>query len=399
MIASETRETPSLRPGFLAAFLCVLTLAALSGTEAGAVGRGALESAVAQYLRVEQLPLANPTDGQVLGYDSATKRAVWQDSSATIGGSLGATDNVLLRSDGTGGVTAQGSDATMDDSELLDLTATGALALGTGANDPRLVRTATDTVSVQDGSANYGSLNAQTINLTDGANNRMIISNAVPYINMGSAVRVGWSSTSTSGALDTALSRLAAETLFVENGSGSGAQLVASNVRSTSGGSASVPSYAHNSNTNCGLWFNANGVTPSLATVGRPSFTAGHQVTLTDNTATTIATIALASGARCGGTVNWSVDVTDGTDHQVVTGSFTFSAVDKAGTLTSDVDADATVSTAASAGTCTVTPTILDGTNQISLQITADTSLSPTAMLVRFNMDLSGTSAATVTLP
>lgn len=132
MIASETRETPSLRPGFLAAFLCVLTLAALSGTEAGAVGRGALESAVAQYLRVEQLPLANPTDGQVLGYDSATKRAVWQDSSATIGGSLGATDNVLLRSDGTGGVTAQGSDATMDDSELLDLGSTGILAVSGG---------------------------------------------------------------------------------------------------------------------------------------------------------------------------------------------------------------------------------------------------------------------------
>ena len=99
---TETRETPRCRAGFFGAFLCVLTLAALSGTEAGAVGRGALESAVAQYLRVEQLPVVAPTNGQALAYDSSTKRAVWT-TITTSGDIEGVTAGAGLTGGGTSG--------------------------------------------------------------------------------------------------------------------------------------------------------------------------------------------------------------------------------------------------------------------------------------------------------
>lgn len=54
---------------------------------------------------------------------------------ATVGGSLGATDNQLVRTDGTGGATAQGSAVSLDDSGnltgIVGLTATGTVEGGT----------------------------------------------------------------------------------------------------------------------------------------------------------------------------------------------------------------------------------------------------------------------------
>ncbi len=124
----------------------------------------------------------------------------------------------------------------------------------------------------------------------------------------------------------------------------------------------------------------------------------GGSITLTDNVATTICTIALASGARVGGTIHYSIDVTDNTDHQVRTGSVDFAAVDKATTLTSQITENDTQAVAVSAGTLTDAWSISDGTNAISIQVTADSSLTPTSMVIRFELSLFG-SAATVTVP
>lgn len=124
----------------------------------------------------------------------------------------------------------------------------------------------------------------------------------------------------------------------------------------------------------------------------------GGATTLTDNTATSLFTIALASGAFCGGTIRYSILVTDGTDHQVRTGMVTFSAVDKAGVLTSAIDEAAGQSIAASAGTLTDAWTILDGSNAITIRLQADSSLTPSAMTVRWNADIFG-AATTVTVP
>lgn len=55
---------------------------------------------------------------------------------------LSGTDNQLVRMDGTGDL--QASDATLSDAELLDLTVTGALVLGSGTNDVRLEKGTTN---------------------------------------------------------------------------------------------------------------------------------------------------------------------------------------------------------------------------------------------------------------
>lgn len=51
--------------------------------------------------------------------------ATWQDisdsGSGTIGGSTGATDNAIIRADGTGGATVQNSAATIDDSGTVNI--------------------------------------------------------------------------------------------------------------------------------------------------------------------------------------------------------------------------------------------------------------------------------------
>jgi len=113
-----------------------------------------------------------------------------------------------------------------------------------------------------------------------------------------------------------------------------------------------------------------------------------------------VATISLAAGQRVGGKISYSIDVSDSTDFQVLTNYVVFSAVDKAGVLSSNITESVASSFAESAGGSTLadTWTILDGTNEIEIQLNANSSLTPTSMSVRFNLELYSATAI-VTIP
>jgi hypothetical protein len=95
-----------------------------------------------------------------------------------------------------------------------------------------------------------------------------------------------------------------------------------------------------------------------------------------DNTAQSLFEVALPTLAGTAGKIFYEVYINDGTDVQELSGSATFSAVNKAGTYTTAV-ADDTPQKSLSAGTLTATSSIVTGTNKITFKITPDTSLTP----------------------
>lgn len=126
----------------------------------------------------------------------------------------------------------------------------------------------------------------------------------------------------------------------------------------------------------------------------------GGSVALTDAVATSVLTVNLAAGARAGGVLTYSIDVSDGTDFQVLTGQIAFAACDKAGTLTTSVDTTLQQQALALSSASTLTPiwTVLDGSNLFTLQLNADTSLAGATLTCRFNVDLFG-AAISITIP
>ena len=108
----------------------------------------------------------------------------------------------------------------------------------------------------------------------------------------------------------------------------------------------------------------------------------GRVKDLTEGTATNLASIALASGKVTGGTATITVWASDGTDYQALTSEIRFSAVNKAGTITATVSqTDGT--TAASAGTLTVTYDATQSGSAILLRANATSSLTQTVLRSR----------------
>lgn len=118
---------------------------------------------------------------------------------------------------------------------------------------------------------------------------------------------------------------------------------------------------------------------------------------LTDETAASLFEIALPDLAMCGGTITATTVCTDGTDMQSVTQVVTYAAVNKGGTYTTDLDVG-TTSTAISDGTLSNTWSILEGTNKITIQLTPDTSLTPSSnsFLVYYQVKNNSEQAITV---
>ena len=113
----------------------------------------------------------------------------------------------------------------------------------------------------------------------------------------------------------------------------------------------------------------------------------GGQVDITDNSAVTVAVVALAAGARCGGTITYTIEATDaGGDHQSLSGQVQFAAVNKGGVYTTSIAEDAVQGSALSAGTLTDTWTITTGASLINVQLNANSSLTPTTLRVQLQV-------------
>ena len=123
-------------------------------------------------------------------------------------------------------------------------------------------------------------------------------------------------------------------------------------------------------------------------------------VTITDNTKTPILDIAIADGEFVGGRLVYTITVTDATDHQAMSGSVTFSATRKNGTpdtYHAAIAEDVTPVLAESSGASTLTDTWeLDaGTDEVVLSLTANSSLTPSAMTCRYHLILNSLNAVT----
>jgi hypothetical protein len=103
---------------------------------------------------------------------------------------------------------------------------------------------------------------------------------------------------------------------------------------------------------------------------------------LSDGVATGFVEIAVATGEFLGGVVEYSIYVTDGTDFQSHAGSVAFVAVNKAGTVTSDIEetyGPAAEAEVATSGTLSDDFTITNGSGKITINCKANTSLTPSA--------------------
>jgi hypothetical protein len=105
---------------------------------------------------------------------------------------------------------------------------------------------------------------------------------------------------------------------------------------------------------------------------------------LTDAGDVTLFDVALPTLTMTGGEINYRIECTDGTDVQSFSGMITYSAVNKGGVYTTDIDEGTQSSSCSAATTLADTWTIVAGTNKISVVLNANTSLTPTTMFVRY---------------
>lgn len=127
-----------------------------------------------------------------------------------------------------------------------------------------------------------------------------------------------------------------------------------------------------------------------MTIAARPRFYIQQQPKdLTEGAATGFIRVAVASAGIVGGVIEYSVQATDGTDHQSRSGSIPFSVVNKAGTETCTVGTAGGSSeivavssgTLTAAFTCDTTPA-----NAVDLQINATSSLTQTTLRVYYSI-------------
>ncbi len=258
----------------------------------------------------------NGTYYQVLGVASG---------GGPIGGSTGAVDNAILRSDGTGGATLQTSEVYIDDFGNVDIH-------GTGQSPSSLAQ-----IRLETGLAN---------------SNNTIDSPLRVYHRGGDAAGVG---------VGMEFGVRTAVTPNDEIGGIAGVECV------------DVTGAAEDFNYVLSVMSNGAAAVRRMVVMGK-------RTTLTETTATAFARIALSSSQYVGGEVVVSVQANDATDFQVRTLRFLFSAVNKAGTITVAIETPVEV-VAVSAGTLTVTITAVDsGSGNLDFKADATSSLTQTSL-------------------
>lgn len=123
-------------------------------------------------------------------------------------------------------------------------------------------------------------------------------------------------------------------------------------------------------------------------------------VTLTDGVATPVCEIPIAAGEFLGGFIFYSIYVSNATpDYQSHTGLIVFDAINKAGTVTSDIEETylpASESEVVSAGTLSDDWTITNGADKITLNVNANTSLAGVTITVKFHIKLHSPNVVTI---
>ena len=120
----------------------------------------------------------------------------------------------------------------------------------------------------------------------------------------------------------------------------------------------------------------------TAATPGDRFSVLADYVTLTESTATTFARCEVPSGTVAGGSFTITIEGNDATDFQALTYIVEWSAVNKAGTITTAIQVSSGA-TAVSSGTLTATITAVDagaGTNTVAFKADAVSSLTQTVL-------------------
>jgi hypothetical protein len=111
---------------------------------------------------------------------------------------------------------------------------------------------------------------------------------------------------------------------------------------------------------------------------------------LTDNVTVPLFDHALPSGSTCGGFITYTIHCSDGTDYQVHSGLMNWAALNKAGTITSNFGHVSSTSglelDVVSAGTLADTFSITNGTGKITININANSSLTPTILYIEYTI-------------
>jgi hypothetical protein len=121
-------------------------------------------------------------------------------------------------------------------------------------------------------------------------------------------------------------------------------------------------------------------------------------INLTNNSAVNLFDVSLPVLSGCGGSINYSVEINDGTDIQQHSGHCTYAAVNKGGVYTSQIQDQLSTSDAKAVSTGTLTDTwaIVNGTNKITITVNFNSSLTPAVMKLRYT--IINNSGQTITL-
>ncbi len=218
---------------------------------------------------------------------------------------------------------------------------------------------------------------AMGLNSNAKAANQMVIGGSVGYIN---DVYIGAGVTATTS-----------RNVKVNAGGGSGSNNVGADLTLAGGRSTgnSVPGAVKVQTT-------YKGSTGSTAQTLVDRFIVAPPKDLT-NAATSLFEVALPTLTQAGGTINWTIEATDGTDMQSYTGITTYAAVNKAAAYTTTVTQNASnEAKAVSAGTLTATWAFSNGTNKVTMQVTPTTSLTATTYRISYSLDCGSPQAITL---
>lgn len=117
-------------------------------------------------------------------------------------------------------------------------------------------------------------------------------------------------------------------------------------------------------------------------------------VTLTDNVLTALFDVALVDTAMAGGTFHYTIKCVDATpNYQVEQGTVNFMAFNKAAAYTTDFNVAS--SQILGSGTLATTFSITTGTNLITMNVTSNSSLTPTAFTLTYQLFLNHSGAVT----